>query len=48
MDLYGITLIPLEEELQSLDPGILSLFYSYNAAFDGSLRRSAQLLKLLM
>ena len=48
MVLYGITLAPLTEELRAADPGILSLFYVDNAEFDGSARRSAQLLKLLM
>ena len=48
MVLYGITLVPLAEELQAADPGLLSPFYADDAAFDGSARRSAQLLKLLM
>ena len=48
MVLYGIILVPLAEELRSADPGLLSPFYAYNAAFDGSERRSAQLLNLLM
>ena len=48
MVLYGITLIPLEEDLRSKDPGFLSPLYADNAAFDGSARGSAQFLKLLM
>ena len=48
MDLYGITLAPLAEELRAADPGILSPFYVDDAAFDGLARRSAQFLKLLM
>ena len=48
MVLYGITLIPLSEELRAADSGLLSLFYTDDAAFDSSARRSAQLLKLLM
>ena len=48
MVLYGITLVPLTEELRAADPGLLSLFYADDAAFDGSTRRSTQLLKLLM
>ena len=48
MALYGITLVPLAEELRAADPGLLSPFYADDAAFDGSTRRSAQLLKLLM
>ena len=48
MVLYGITLVPLAEELRAADPGLLSPFYADDAAFDGLARRSAQLLKLLM
>ena len=48
MVLYGITLIPLVEELRAADPGLLLPFYADDEAFDGSARRSAQLLKLLM
>ena len=48
MVLYGITLVPLSEELKAADPGILLPLYADDAAFDGSAQRSAQLLKLLM
>ena len=48
MVLYGITFISLAEELRVADPGILSPFYADDAAFGGSARRSAKLLKLLM
>ena len=48
MVLYGITLVPLAEELRAADPGLLSLFYADDAAFNGLAWRSAQLLKLLM
>ena len=48
MVLYGITLVPLAEQLQAADPGILSPFYADDAKFDGLARRSAQLLKLSM
>ena len=48
MVLYGITLVPLAEELQAADPGILYPFYDDDASFDGLARQSAQLLKLLM
>ena len=48
MVLYGITLVPLAEELRAADPGLLSPFYADDAEFDGSERHSAQLLKLLM
>ena len=47
MVLYGITLVPLTEEPQAADPGLLSPFYEDDAAFDGSARRSAQLLNML-
>ena len=48
MVLYGITLVPLVEELRAADPWLLSPFYADNTAFNGLERRSAQLLKLLM
>ena len=48
MVLYGITLVPLVEELRAAYPGILSPFYADDTAFGGLARRSAQLLKLLM
>ena len=47
MVLYGTTLIPLSEELQAADPGLLSPFYVDDAAFDGLSRHSTQLLNLL-
>ena len=47
MVLYGITLVPLAEELRAADPVLLFPFYADDAAFDGSAQRSAQLLKLL-
>ena len=47
MVLYGTTLVPLTEELRAADPRLLSLFYADDAAFDGSARCSAHLLKLL-
>ena len=48
MVLYGITLVPLAKELKLADPELLSPFYADDATLDGSARRSAQLLKLLM
>ena len=48
MVLYGINLAPLAEELRAADQGLLSLFYADDVEFDGSVQRSAQLLKLLM
>ena len=46
--LYRITLVPLEEELQAADPGLIMPFNAYDAAFDVLARRSAQLIKLLI
>ena len=46
--MYGITLVPLAEELRAADPGLLLPFYADDAAFDGLARKIAQLLKLLM
>ena len=48
MLLCGITLTPRAEELSATDPGLISPFSADDAAFDGSTRRSAQLLELLM
>ena len=48
MVLYGITLVPLVEELRAAGPGLLLQFYMDDAVFDGLAQRSAQLLRLLM
>ena len=48
MVLHGITLVLLVKELRAADPRLLSPFYADDADFDGSPRRSAQLLKLLI
>ena len=48
MVLYGITLFDLAEKLRVADTVLLSPFYADDAAFDGSARRSEQLLKLLL
>ena len=48
MVLYGITLVPLAEELRVAELGILLPLYADNVAFDCSARQSAQLLKLLI
>ena len=48
MILYGITLVPLVEDLIVAYPGLLSLFYTNDLVFDGSARRIAQLLNMLM
>ena len=36
MVLYGITIVPLGEELRAVDLGLLSPFYADDAAFDSS------------
>ena len=48
MVLYGTTLTPLAKELRAANPGLLSLFYADDAAFEGLVRQSAHLLKMLM
>ena len=48
MVLYRITLVPLAEEIRDVDPTILSPLYSNDAAFDGSTRRNAAQLRLLI
>ena len=48
MVIYGITLVSLVEELWAAYPGLIPLLYVNNAAFDGSERSSAHILKLLM
>ena len=48
MVLYGITLVPLDEELRAADTGLLSTFYADDAAFDSSELKSAHILKLLI
>ena len=41
MVLYGITLVPLAEELRAADPGFLFPFYADDTVFDGSAQKSA-------
>ena len=48
MVIFGITIIHLAGGLQVAEPGLLTPFYADDAAFDGSARRSAHILKLLM
>ena len=48
MVLYGITLVPLAEELKYADPTFLSPFYANDASFYGSARRSPVQLRLLL
>ena len=48
MVLYRISLVTLVEELQAADPGLINPFYMDDAAFDGSARQSAHVLKLLL
>ena len=45
---YIITLIPLTEELQAVDPELLDPFYSNDLVIDGSMRLSAKLLCLIV
>ena len=47
MVLYGITLVPLAEELRAADTGLLSPFYADDAAFNSLARQSAHPLNLL-
>ena len=44
----GITLVPLVEELMEENHTLLFSFYSNDVAFDGSARKSAAQLRLLM
>ena len=46
--LYGITLVPLAEELRAADPGVLSSFYADDAAFNSLAQQSAHLLNMLL
>ena len=46
--LYGITLVPLSKDLRAADPGVLSSFYTDDAAFNSSTQKSVQLVKVLM
>ena len=48
VDLYGITLVSLVEELRYTEPTLLYHFYAADAVFDGPERRSAVQLCLLM
>ena len=48
MVLYGITLVPLAEELIAVDPGFLSPLYADDAAFDSLTQQSSQLLNMLL
>ena len=48
MFFHRINLIPLAEEIMADDLGILSPFYADSAVLNISVRRSAQLLNLLM
>ena len=48
MVLYGITLVPLAEEICAEDSGLLTPFFADNAVFDGLERRSTYLLKMLL
>ena len=48
MVLYGITLVPLAQDLRAADVFFLYLFYSDDVEFNGLARRSVQLLKIIM
>ena len=48
MVLYGISLVPLAEELWASDPGILYPFFADDAVLYGLERCRAQLFKLLL
>ena len=48
MVLYGITLVPLVQELRAADPGLLSLFFADNVTFNSLARLIAQLLNMLI
>ena len=48
MVLYGITIFSLVEEIRAADLGIFFLFYTDDAVFDVSVKRSVHILKLLM
>ena len=48
MVIYGITLVPLVEDLQAVDPGILTPFYTEDTVFDGLVRCSTQLLNIIL
>ena len=48
MVLYGITLIPLVEEIRVADQGLLYRFCADDVALDGMAKISMQLLKLLI
>ena len=48
MILYGITLVPLAEDLRNMNPIILSPIYSNGTAFDGSASQSVAQLRLMM
>ena len=45
---YSITLIPLTEDLQAVDPELLEPFYSNDVVIDGLMRLSAKLLCLII
>ena len=48
MVLYGITLVPLVEELQAADLDLPSPFYVYDMSSDWSVRSTSQTLRIVM
>ena len=48
MFLYGITLVPLTEEVQEVDAALVAPFYVDGDAFDGLVQQITRLLALLL
>ena len=48
MVIYGITLVPLVEDIWVADLGLITQLYTDDVAFDGLVWRSTQVFKLLM
>ena len=46
--LYRVNLVPLEDYLRSVDPGLITPFYTYYVLFEGWARRISQILKLFL
>ena len=48
MVIYGITLVPLAEELRAVAPDLPITAYAYDAVLDGLSERSTSLMRLLL
>ena len=48
MVLYGVTLVPLVEELWAAEPGLVTPFHADDEVFDGSEMISSHLMKMLL